>query len=262
MRTELSTADDADARAMYRLGGYSALVLGVAYIAIVAVYATVGAPPREGEAWLVYAAGKTTAWWAIVGLSVLTDFLFLPIAFALYLALRDIDRNAMLLATAFVSSFVFLDLAVTWTNITALVSLADQYAAATTDAERAAAVGAANHASAVLSSTLGGVYSIVTLALGILLIGWVMLRSTFGRTVAYVGIVIGILGIVSVAGPLLLGGLSLAIVIASVLTTVWVLIVGYRLVRLGRSGALDRLPPDAADSLRPSLVSTARLPRR
>ena len=45
----------------------------VAYVGIFPLYASVGAPPDGGEAWLSYADGKTAAWWAILGLSVLTD---------------------------------------------------------------------------------------------------------------------------------------------------------------------------------------------
>jgi hypothetical protein len=47
------------------------------------------------------------------------------------------------------------------------------------------------------------------------------------------GLVTGILGIVSVAGPFFVSTLSVTIIITSVLTTVWVLFVGYRLYRLG-----------------------------
>jgi hypothetical protein len=42
----------------------------------------------------------------------------------------------------------------------------------------------------------------------------------------------GILGIISVAGPFVLSTLGVAVIIASVLTTVWVLFVGFRLYRL------------------------------
>lgn len=94
--------DDPDGKSLYRAGGISAFVLALAYIISIALYAYVGAPPSGGEAWLKYLAGKTTVWWAILGLSVLTDFLFVPIAFALYLALKGVNRNATLLATAFV----------------------------------------------------------------------------------------------------------------------------------------------------------------
>ncbi len=229
----IANAVDSDGKRMYRVGGISALVLGVAYIITIPLYAYVGAPPNGGEAWLMYAAGKTTVWWAILGLSVLTDLLFVPVALSLYLALQGVGRSAMLLATAFVLLFVGLDLAVTWSNYAALITLSGNYEAASTEAQRAAYVAAATYPSAVLASTLEGVYSIAVLSLGILLAGFVMLRD-FGKAAGYLGVATGILGIVSVAGPLLVGALSGAIIIASVLTTAWVVVVGFRLYGLGQ----------------------------
>jgi len=60
----------------------------------------------------------------------------------------------------------------TWPNYASLIALGDDYAAA------------ANYASAVLTSTLAGFYNIVTLSLGILIAGFVMLRGPFGRSTA------------------------------------------------------------------------------
>src|SRR5262249_46486552 len=111
----MTVAVDPEGKWLYRVGGISALVLGVTYIVIFPLYAHVGAPPSgDGETWLKYLAGRTTVWWAILGLSVLSDLLFVPVGLSLYLALRGVNRNAMLLATAFVELFVVLDLAVTW----------------------------------------------------------------------------------------------------------------------------------------------------
>jgi Domain of unknown function (DUF4386) len=227
-------AVDPDGKRLYRVGGISALLLGLGYIITIPLYVQAGAMPSGGEARLQYLAGKTTVWWAILGLSVLTDVLFVPVALALYLALRGVNRDAALLATAFMGLFVVLDLAVTWPNHAALIALSGDYAAAASDAQRAAYVSAANYASAVLESTLEGVYSIVTLSVGILMISLVMLKGIFGKITAYVGLATGILGIVSVAGPFFVSTLGVAIIVASVLTTVWVLLVGYRLYRLGR----------------------------
>jgi hypothetical protein len=182
---------------------------------------------------LQYLAQNTTVWWAILGLSVLTDLLFVPVALSLYLALKGVNRNAMLVATAFVGLFIVLDLAVTWPNYASLITLSSNYAAATNEAQRAAYVAAANYASAVLTSSLEAVYSILILSLGILIIGLVMLKGIFGKSTAYLGLVTGVLGIVSVVGPLFVSTLSATIIITSVLTTVWVLFVGYRLYRLG-----------------------------
>jgi hypothetical protein len=177
MSVEKASVDsgDVDQKQWYRVGGIAAVVLGVAYIIIVPLYARVGAPPTGGEAWFKYLPGKTTIWWAILGLSVLTDLLFVPVALALYLALKEINRNAMLLATAFVGLFVALDLAVTWTHYASMLVLYSNYSSATDDVQRAGYLAAANYACAVLASRLEIVYAIVTLSFGILVIGFVML---------------------------------------------------------------------------------------
>ena len=227
-------AVDPDGKWLYRVGGISALVLGIVYIITIPLYAHVGAPPSGGEARLKYLAGNTTVWWAILGLSVLTDFLFVPVALSLYLALKGVNRNAMLVATAFVGLFIVLDLAVTWPNYASLITLSGTYAAATNDVQRAVVVATANYPSAVLESKLLGVYAILVPAVGILMTSVVMLKGIFSKTTAYLGLVSGILGIVSVAGPFLVSSLGAAVIMSSVVTTVWVLFVGYRLYRLGQ----------------------------
>lgn len=100
------------------------------------------------------AARLTAFWWAILGVSVFTDFLYLPVAFALYLALKELNRNLMLLATAFVGLFVVLDLAVTWSDYASVLTLYRNYTTATDDASRASYIAAANYASAMLTSPL------------------------------------------------------------------------------------------------------------
>jgi hypothetical protein len=102
----------------------------------------------------------------------------------------------------------------------------------TSDAQRAAYVAAAEYVSAVLTSTLEGVYSIVTLSSGILTTSLVMLRGVFNKLTAYVGVATGVLGVVSVAGPLISSALRATIIVASILTTLWILLTGYRLYRL------------------------------
>jgi hypothetical protein len=230
MHAEMMPADGADAneKALYRIGGIAALALGAGYLAIFPLFALVGIPPSGGAAWLTYLAGKTGIWWAILGVSVLTDILFLPLAFALYRALRHISTNLMLLATAFVGLFVVLDLAVTWTNYAALLTLSERYGAATSDAERTVFIAAASYASAVLASGLERVYAILVLSLAILAIGFVMLKSAFSRVTAYVAVITGLLGIAS------LTGWSVAIILNAIFATIWIFLSGYRLYRLGR----------------------------
>lgn len=212
----------------YRVGGVAALVLAVGYVIITVLYARVGVPPDHGDTWFKYLPGKTTAWWAILAISVFTDFLYIPVAFALYLALREINRNLMLLATAFVGLFVVLDLAVTWSHYASVLLLYRNYVSISDDARRSSYVAAANYASAILRSPLEIVYAIVTLSFGILFIGFVMLRGTFGKITAYLALGTGVLGILS------LTSFSFAIIGNALLATVWLFFVGGKLWRLSQ----------------------------
>lgn len=212
----------------YRVGSVAAVVLGISYVIIIPLYAHVGAPPNSGEAWFKYLPGKTAFWWAILGVSVFTDFLYLPVAFALYLALKELNRNLMLLATAFVGLFVVLDLAVTWSHYASVLTLYRNYTTATDDASRASYIAAANYASAMLTSPLEIVYAIVTLSSGILLIGFVMLRGAFNKITAYLALGTGVLGILS------LTGFSFAIIGNALFATAWLFFVGHRLYRLSQ----------------------------
>jgi hypothetical protein len=142
--------------------------------------------------------------------------------------LQRVNRNAMLLATAFVGLFVLLDLAVTWTHYASILSLYRSYSTAASDAQRASYLAAANYASAMLTSPLEIVYSIVTLSLGILVTGVVMLRSAFNRITAWLGVATGILGVAS------LTGFGVAIIGNALCATVWLFLVGYKLLRLAR----------------------------
>ncbi|MBZ0287748.1 MAG: hypothetical protein K8I30_09050 [Anaerolineae bacterium] len=224
---------DADTKWLYGVGGICAIVLAVAYLITIPVYAAVGVTPSGGEAWLQYLDGKTALWWLILGLSILTDFLFVPVTLALIFALKGINRSLTLLGAAFVGLFVFLDLAVTWPNYAALISLGGSFPAATTEAQRAAMIAAAGYADAVLPYSLS-VYSIIVLSFGILLIALVMLKGVFARSTAYVGLATGILGVVATLGSFFISALGTAIILTSVLTIIWLVLAGYRLYRLSR----------------------------
>jgi hypothetical protein len=225
-------ASSKQAAGVMRLGGYAALMLGASYLLITALYIVVGAVPHgDGQAWLDYLAGKTIPWWWIAGLSVLTDILFLVIAAALLAALRSVRGTAAMVGTGLVALFAILDLAVTWPNFVALITLGADYASAGA-ARQATLVAAATYPSAVIGSTLFAVYAILVPGIGILAIGLAMRGTQFGRPLAYVAIATGVLAAFAVVGPIVgvpLGSLAIA---ASVLTTVWVVLVGVALIRM------------------------------
>jgi hypothetical protein len=215
----------------YRWGGMAAILLAVGYMAIIPLFAWVGAPPATGEAWFRYLPGKTTAWWVIIWLSVVTDLLYLPVAWALWFALRKAGRNLMLAAVVCLHLFVVLDLAVTWTHHASLLALFQNYSSAADVAHRAADLAAAEYASSIYATPLMTFYIIVIPSVGVLLASITMLKAGFGKTSAWTGMIVGAFGILSLTGffPLIMANALGA--------TLWFFLVGVRLLRLGRDCA-------------------------
>lgn len=237
MNTPLTTFDTANSedRRMVRIGGVAALAFGIGYILIMALYVPLGAPPDGAEARLIYHSANIAGWWAILSLSILTDFLLIPIAIALYIALRNANRNGMLLAAASMGLFVILDLTLTWTNYAVMIRLSERMINTTGDAQIAAVVAAAQYPTLVLESSLLFIYNSLTLAIGIFITGVVMLQGGFPKITAYLGIFTGILGIAAVVGSILWSALGVIIIPASALTTIWTILAGFGLFRLSQA---------------------------
>jgi len=193
-------------------------------------HAVLGPSELRSDLHTLSGESHTTVWWIILGLSLATDLLFVPVMWSLYRLLKDINKNAMLAGTGLVGLFVVLDLAVTWPNYSALITLGDKYVAATDDTQRTVLLGAANYAVEVLSSSLFGVYAILVPAVGYFVIALVMLKGAFGKVAAYLGMASGIVGVIAVVGPLVVDTDDTAAILAAILTTVWVLLVGYKLL--------------------------------
>ena len=225
---EIANVGSPEERQWCRWGGFSALVVAFGYLAVIPVFAWVGAPPADGAAWFRYLPGKTTAWWIILWLSVFTDLCYLPVALALYFVLRRVSRNLMLAATILMHLFVVLDLTVTWVHHASLLALFHRYTIASDGAGRAAYLAAAEYASAALATPIFIVYAIVVPSVSILLAGIVMLQGKFSRACAYAGLITGLLGIFSLSGfyPFVVGNALGA--------TLWFLLVGLKLLRLSR----------------------------
>jgi hypothetical protein len=217
----------------YRWGGIAALLLAIGYLATIPLFAWVGAPPVTGEAWFRYVPGKTTAWWVILWLMVVTDLLYLPVAWALWTALRKAGRNLMLATVACLHLFVVLDLAVTWTHHAALLALFQNYSHAVDEAHRLAYLAAAEYAASIYATPLLTFYIIAIPSLGVLLASIVMIKARFGKASAWTGVIAGVFGLLSLTG-------FFPLVMANALgATLWFFLVGARLLRLGKAIAAD-----------------------
>jgi Domain of unknown function (DUF4386) len=224
-----------DVKWIYRVGGLAGLMLGAGYLLTFPVIAYAGGfPPPGTEARLAFMAEHAAGWWAVAALMIFTDLLYVPVFLALYQALKGINQYMMLLALACAGLFVALDLAVTWTAYFSLITLGGNYAAATSDAQRAIIVAAAGYPSAINDSPLLGIYAILIPATGLLLASLVMRKGIFNKALAYVGMVAGICGILAGVGPIVLGALDVAQYINASLAMIWFFVVGWKIYQLSR----------------------------
>ena len=162
---------------------------------------------------------------------------------ALYAALRRADAGSMAIATAF--GFVGIAVYFASNQAFAMLSLSDQYAAATTDAQRSVFLAAGEAVLAV--NNPGAIYQGIGVTIGLflvtlagLIISFVMLRSSvFSRATAIVGILAHGFGL----GYFVALAFAPAIIafppsISAPFLLVWYILVARRLFRLG-SGVLE-----------------------
>jgi len=125
-------------------------------------------------------------------LIIVDEVLAIPLCLALYVSLRRVHESLMLIATALSAASILCFLIAT--PALNMLYLSQQYAAATSGAVREQFLAAGQ---AVLSSWQGTPFQVgnVVGSIGMVLIGWVMLRSQiFSKAAGYVGIVAGVVG--------------------------------------------------------------------
>jgi hypothetical protein len=149
---------------------------------------------------------------------------------ALFQALKHLNKSYAALGAlaGFVSWVLGLAIPITGGGAPVLVYLSDQYMTATTAAQHTAFATAAEVFIAQNKTTSA---SGILAPVGILILSLVMLRGVFPKSVAYLGIVTGALGIVSEALRPMVGP---GYFVYGLLLPAWFLVVGWKLYRLAR----------------------------
>lgn len=223
-------------RSLYRVGGWSGILIAVPYLA--AITLVVAAPPpmnADGVETLEYIAthrwlyGIEQVLWLAPGVLAMIVFL------AMYVAVRHLDQGyAAVAGLVGVSSWALsLALPVTGGGAPMLVYLSTEYAASGSPERRTAYATVAE--GLIAENNTPNLVGLLT-TVGILLISLVMLKGVFPRWVAYLGIATGCLGIVSEALRPVLGALYSGY---GVLLLVWFVAIGWHLRRLARSWLHD-----------------------
>jgi hypothetical protein len=230
------TAETADPawRSLYRLGGMAALI--IVALALVQIIIFIAWPPPGFESDVSTIIGYFTLLEnnRLLGLFhldllLVVDYVLLVLMFlALYIALRGVSQSFMAIAMA----LVFVGIAAYFPSNTAfsMLSLSDQYVAATTDTQRTILLAAGQAILVGLQSTTFYVSYILMSTAG-LIISTVMLRSNniFSKVTAYVGILASVLGL-----GLFVPTIGLLLSLISLIPTVmWYTLIARKLLRLG-----------------------------
>jgi hypothetical protein len=161
------------------------------------------------------------------GLGMVSDLVLIPGIAALSLALKRLDRDAMLLASAFLALYVLMDLLVTGMNVVALVAVAQNYAADPTGPSSPSfALAVSIRATIGVSLPL----SSAAMSVGILLVGWTVRAGTLGRVVPYLSYFAGVVGLLYGVGAIV-PGFNAFLVLSAFAELAWFALVGWKLLR-------------------------------
>lgn len=227
-------------RSLYKAGGVCGILTGVLLIiSMVLLFTTPQAPNSGGAAILQYIASNKLVYIIEQVLGIAPLFLEIIALMAIYIVIRNLNKSYAAIGS--VLAIISQSIVLAYITFGGLVYLSDNYMTATTDAQRTAFATAAEWPVAVNNAvSAAGIDPIMTAcAIGILVISLVMLKGIFHKGIAYLGLLTGIVGIISALGiiirPLSVPPpLGMGYLLYSFFLTTWFVAVGIKLYRLGK----------------------------
>lgn len=225
-----SDADTSGRRTIFRGAGIAALAAAVLTPVSIAVFA-IWPPPYDGTAKEWFDLFHDNALLGLVSLDlvfVVISALMIPVMLGLFFALREVRPGPVLIAAVLylVGAAAFF---ATNTSVE-MLDLSHRYAAATTEAQRIAVLGAGEAMLATFDGTAFHFNYILGQLAGIVF-GLVMLRSElFGKRIAYLMIVGNAFGFLLYLPSV---GLTLS-AISGIILWLWMIAVGRRFLQLSR----------------------------
>jgi hypothetical protein len=242
---------DSGWRSLYRAGGVAALIAGVIFRRNLAAEISLFSAQKQPASvmdWFTLLQNDRLLGLAFLNLFDLINYALVGLMFlALYALLRRADKSLMAIAT----TLGLVGIAVYFASNTALsmLTLSDQYASATTAAQRTTLLAAGQALLALnrFSSPgahpgAGGYLSLLLIAVAGMITSLVMLRSAvFNRATAFVGILASALDLAYCIAFAFLPTVDsdllavLFIPAAGLLLAIWHILVGWRLFQLGKA---------------------------
>lgn len=216
---------------LYRVAGVASLLYVALSLAALGLDLVTPPPVTGGVETLEFIAEHKASYIAEQVLWIAPDILPVLTFLALYFALRHVDPGLALASTVVggVPWAVLLAIPVSSRGSLVLVTLSDWYTAAATPQLRDRYATAAE--AIIAEGNTPGIVGVLA-AVGILLVSLVMLRSTLPRTLAWLGIATGLVG---VASEVLRYAAPMFYAVYGLLLWAWFVMVGIVLLRLASS---------------------------
>jgi hypothetical protein len=235
--TNAQTADSAY-ESLYKLGGAAALIVVVLTLSEVIGHTFYPQPVTVSGWFMLFQSNRIIGLLDFWGLEVPMYIMFAMVFLALYVVLRRANESRMRIAVSFalLGAAVFL----ATNNPFSMLSLSNQYAAATTDTQRSTFLAAGQ---AILANTnqraVGGFnLGLFLVSVAGLIASSVMFQSdSFSRLTAYIGILANGLSLADYLRQALTPSETIALLVIlpnALFLVIWYVLVGRRLLQLGR----------------------------
>jgi hypothetical protein len=166
---------------------------------------------------------------SLYALAAFGELLLMPGVLGLYVALKNVKKTYILMATSLwlVAVISFL---VSRTQIISLLPISGSYQATTSEAMKAAYLVSTEH-SIELSNVFANI-ALMLLGVSSIIIGLVMLKGVFSKSVSYLVIIAGTLTLLGAIG-VLFEPLTILVLFGLSLGGIWQIVVGIKLYKLG-----------------------------
>lgn len=227
---------------LYRIGGAGALIAAFLLLLEIIVFAIWPQQTTAIDFFTLFQSNKIIGLLDFYLLEMIAYILFVPIFLSLYVVIRKSNESYMFLAV--ILAIVGISIFLSTNNSFSLLSLSNQYAAATTEAQKSILLAAGQTMIANTGQRAVGGFNMGFLLVSIagLIISAVMLKSAiFSKLTAYIGILAFAISLADYFRVVFLSSsvaLTLIIAVTSgVLLIVWFILVGRRLLKLGKNNS-------------------------
>jgi hypothetical protein len=244
--SQVPDAETADStfKSLYKLGGAAALIVAGLTLGEVIVLAFYPQPGTISDWFILFQSNKLIGLLDFWGLEVLMYIMFIFVFLALYVALKKANKG--LATIALILALLGIGIFLSTNNPFTMLSLSNQYTAATTDVERSSFLAAGQAVLAITNQRAVSGFNmglfLVTIA-GLIFSSVMFQSNSFSKSTAYVGVLANALSLADYLREALTSSVFIALLVIlpnALLLVVWFILVGRRLYQLGR---LEKMPP-------------------